>query len=259
MTRKKRNYSDHIEMVKDNDTWLYAPKTLPKMDAIELGEIHDVLPFDGVRNPSSRSNSSHKVFIPYRTEANNNMPKVGIAESAAEAVVSMQYLMSQDVYDLHFQPIEVAYADSEGAPRHYTHDLLVTFRSGHRRLVFVRNEASLQKPQTIRDIQEVIAATPEDAADDLIVVNANDYTQQRRENLSRMYLLFFDEDEEADTLVLETARRLRTLYYMQDLFPHVPISQDRAFQACYRLVARGLLHANLDHVLWEYSQIGVAA
>jgi hypothetical protein len=163
------------------------------------------------------------------------------------------------VYDLQFQPVEVAYTDSEGKDRHYTHDFLVTFRSGHRRLVFVRNEDSLKKPQTTRDIQAVIAATPEDAADDLIVVNANDYSRQRRENLSRMYLLISDEDEEADTIVLETARRLRTLYYMQDLFPHVPVSQDRAFQACYRLVARGLLRANLDHVLWEYSQIGVAA
>lgn len=41
-------------MVKDNDTWLYSPHKLPKMDAIELGEIYGVLPFDGVRNPSSR-------------------------------------------------------------------------------------------------------------------------------------------------------------------------------------------------------------
>ena len=67
------------------------------------------------------------------------------------------------------------------------------------------------------------------------------------------------QDDEADDIIWETARNLRTLYYMKDLFPHVPISQPRAFQACYRLVARKLIHANLDHVLWEYSQIGVAA
>lgn len=259
MTRKKRNYSDHIELVKDNDTWLYAPKKLPKMNAIELGEIYGVLPFDGVRNPSSRSNSSHKVFIPYRTAANNRAPKVGIAESAAEAAVAVQYLMSEDVYDLQFQPLEVAFTDTEGRSRHYTHDLLVTFRSGHRRLVFVRNESSLKKPQTTRDIHAIIAATPKDAADDLIVVNANDYTRQRRENLYRMHHWMSYEDEEADTVVLEAARRLQTLYYMKDLFPCVQIAQPRAFQACYRLIARGLIHANLDHVLWEYSRIGVAA
>ncbi|WP_417812327.1 hypothetical protein [Thalassospira alkalitolerans] len=259
MPEKKRTYVENIEMVKDNDTWHYAPQKLPKMNAVELGEIYGVLPFDGVRNPSSRSNSSHRVWIPYRTEANNWQPKVGIAESAGEAAVGVQLLMSPDLYDLHFQPFEVSYFNEAGKERNYTHDLLVTFRSGHRRLVFVRNENSLRKPQTTRDIQAIIAATPKHAADDMIVVNTNDYTRQRRENLFRMYHWMSVKDDEADTIVLETARKLRTLYYMKDLFPHVPIAQSRAFQACYRLVARGQIRANLDHVLWEFSQIGVAA
>ena len=259
MPKKKRNYVDHIEMVKDNDTWHHAPQKLPRMDPINLGDIYGVLPFDGVRNPSARSNTSHKVFIPYRTAANDWVPKVGIAESAAEAATSVQALMCPDLYDLHFQPLEVTFTDEGGKTRQYTHDILLTFRSGHRRLVFVRNEASLMKPRTVRDIQAIIAATPKDAADDLIVVNANDYTRQRRENLFRMYHWMSVQDDEADDIVWQTARKLRTLYFMKDLFPHVPISQKRAFQACYRLVARGLIHANLDHVLWEYSQIGVAA
>ena len=259
MPGKKRKYVDYVEMSKDNDTWHHAPQKLPRMDPIQLGDIYGVLPFDGVRNPSARSNTSHKVFIPYRTAANDWMPKVGIAESAAEAATAVQALMCPDLYDLHFQPLEVSFIDEAGDRRRYTHDLLLTFRSGHRRLVFVRNEASLLKPRTVRDIQAIIAATPKDAADDMIVVNASDYTRQRRENLFRMYHWMSVKDDEADTIVLETARNLRTLYFMKDLFPHVPISQARAFQACYRLVARGLIHANLDHVLWEHSKIGVAA
>jgi hypothetical protein len=246
-------------MVKDNDTWHHAPQKLPKMDAIELGDIHGVLPFDGVRNPSSRSNTSHKVFIPYRTAANDWVPKVGIAESTAEATVAVQLLMRPDVYDLHFQPLLVHFKDETGKLVPYWHDMLVTFRSGHQRLLFVRFEESLLKPRTFRDIQAITAATPKGAADDMIVVNANDYTRQRRENLFRMYHWMSVKDDEADDIVWETARKLRTLYYMKDLFPHVPIPQSRAFQACYRLVARGRIHANLDHVLWEYSQIGVAA
>lgn len=259
MPGKKRKYVDHIEMVKDGDTWHHAPQKLPKMDPIQLGDIYNVLPYDGVRNPSGRSNTSHKLFIPYRTAANDWVPKVGIAESAAEAAVAVQVLMRHTIYDLHFQPLEVTYKNEEGAKRRYTHDLLVTFKSGHRRFVFVRNQSSLERPQTSRDIQAIVAATPKDAADDLIVVNANDYTRQRRENLFRMYHLLSVSDEEADMIVWETAQKLRPLYFMKDLFPHVPISQKRAFQACYRLVARGLIHTNLDHVLWEYSQIGIAA
>lgn len=103
------------------------------------------------------------------------MGKVGIAESAAEAGVSVQALMCPDLYDLHFQPLTVTFTDEVGNERQHTHDIMLTFWSGHRRLVFVRNEQSLMKPRTVRDIQAIIAATPKDTADDLIVVNANDY------------------------------------------------------------------------------------
>jgi hypothetical protein len=259
MPSKKRNYVDHIDFVKDNDTWRYAPQKLPRMSPIELDAIHGVLGFDGVRNPSSRSNTSHKLFMPYRTPANDWVPRVGIAESAAEAAVALQALMSPNTYDLQFQPLSVQFLDENRTSRTYTHDLLLTFRCGHRRLVFVRNEASLEKPRTVREIQAIIAATPKSAADDMIVVNANDYTRQRRENLFRMHSFMASPDWEADDLVWEASRRLRTFYQMKDLFPQVAVSQKRAFAACYRLVAQGLFHANLDHVLWEHSRIGVAA
>ncbi|MBY6203224.1 Tn7 transposase TnsA N-terminal domain-containing protein [Maritalea mobilis] len=259
MPKTQKNYVEYFDFVKDNDTWWYAPQKLPRKSPIELDEIHGVLGFDGVRNPSSRSNTSHKVFIPYRTPANDWVPKVGIAESAAEAAVSVQVLLSRDTFDLHFQPLTVEFQDEDGRTRAYTHDLLITLCSGHRRLVFVRNESSLEKPRTMRDIAAISAATPKSAADDLIVVNANDYTRQRRENLFRMYAMMADPDPEADEIVWQTARNLRTLYHMKDLFPHVPISQRRAFRACYRLVAQGALSANLDHVLWEHSRLEVAA
>lgn len=167
--------------------------------------------------------------------------------------------MCPDRYDLHFQPLTVNSTDEAGKERPYTHDILSTFWSGHRRLVFVRIEESVTKPRIVRDIQAIIAATSKNAADDLIVVNANDYTRQRRENLFRMHHWTSVKDDEADTIVWEAARKVRAIYFMKDLFPRVPISQKRAFQACYRLVARGLIHANLDHVLWEYSQIRIAA
>lgn len=257
--KKPRNYVDHIDLVKDNDTWLYTPMKLERMSAITLKDVHGVLPFDGVRNPSSRSNTSHKVFMPYRTLANNWVPKIGIAESGGEAAVALHVVMLAQTYDLHFQPLSVKYMDESGMRRTYTHDLLLTLRCGHRRLYFVRNEASLAKPKTCREIKAIIAATPSDAADDVVVVNANDYTRQRRENLFRMFNFMANPDWEADEIVWEVARKLRTLYHMKDLFPHVPISQPRAFGACYRLVAQGLFHANLNHVLWEHSHIGVAA
>ena len=69
----------------------------------------------------------------------------------------------------------------------------------------------------------------------------------------------FKSDSEADDAVWEAAKSLRTFYYMKDLFPHVRVSQPRAFGACHRLIAKGLLRANLDQVVWEHSHIKVAA
>lgn len=103
-----------------------------------------------------------------------------------------------------------------------------------------------------------MAATPGRAADDLIVVDADAYTRQRRDNLIRMHWILRTPDDEADEITLATARRLRTLWHMNDLFPHVPLPQGRVFRACYRLVARGSVLADLDNVLWEHSKLDLA-
>lgn len=242
----------------DHDTWNTSIPKLKKASKIKLAPIHGVMPFDGVRNPSARSSVSQKVFLTYRTAANEWRPKVGIGESAAEIAVALEALMAPTTHDLHFQPLTVGFRDEDGRSRSYTHDILITFTNGHRRLVFVRNGSSLSKPRTWREINAIVAATPKAAADDLVVVNANDYSRQRRDNLIRMHNFVFHPDPEADNIVLSAARSLKTLWHMQDLFPHVPISQRRAFGACHRLIASGAMRANLDHVLWEYPRIEVA-
>lgn len=259
MPRTKRKYIDATDTIIDHDTWNYSAPKLPRASEISLQDIPDVLPFDGVRNPSGRSNTSQKVFLTYRTPANDWKPKIGIAESAAEAASGLEAVMSSGIYDVAFQPLAVNYRDEDGVVRSYTHDLLITFQTGHRRLIFVRHEQSLNKPRTQRQISAIAAATPKNSADDMIVVNANDYSRQRRDNLMRMHHFVFHPDAEADDLLLDTALSLKSFYYMKDLFPHAPISTPRAFAACYRLIARGELSANLDHVLWENSRIEVAA
>lgn len=246
------------EFAIEHDRWNTSPAKLPKAPPVKLDDIYGILPFDGVRNPSSRSSASHKVFMTYKAEANKWQPKVGMMESAAEAAVGLQALISPGLYDLNFQPETVRYVDEDGAKRSYTHDILLTFRNGLRRLVFVRNETNLAKPRTSRQIKAIVNAPPRRSADQMFVVNARDYSRQRRENLLRMHLTVFNPDPEADEITLEIARRLRTLYLMKDLFPRAPIEQHRIFSACYRLVARGAMVANLDHLLWEHSRIEVA-
>lgn len=254
---KEKRFADYIELAKDNDSWGYAPTKLPRMDPIKLDEIFGVRQFDGVRNPSSRSNTSHKLFIPYRTPANDWIPKVGIAESAAEGAVAIQLLMSPEIYDLEFQPCTIEYEDEDGIKRKYTHDLRVTFTSGERRVIFVRNHHSLLKPKTRRSIDSIFKATTPDISDTKVVVDADDFTRQRRENLFRMYycMTIADPDPEADQIVWEAVHNISSLYFMKDIFKNLEIEQWRAFQACYRLIAKDLLWANLDNVLWENSHI----
>lgn len=258
MSRPKRKYDEAVESVVDHDSWNYSLPKLPRESKISLGDIRNVLPFDGVRNPSARSSISHKVHFPYRTPANDWKPKIGIAESAAEMAAGLEALMAPNIYDVAFQPLTVEYRDEDGRVRSYTHDLLITLLDGYRRLLFVRNEESLTKPRTQRQIESIVAATPPHVANDMIVVNANDYTRQRRENLIRMYHFVFHPDPEADEALLETAVSLKSFYYMKDLFPHAAVSQPRGFAACHRLIAKGALRADLDHVLWEYSRVEVA-
>ena len=238
----------------DHDTWNYETPKSAKMTAIELDPIFGVFAYDGKRNPGFRSATSHTVWLTYRTPAHDLLPQVGICESAAEAAVAYDVLRSPETYDVKFQPLTVHF-DFDGKPREYTHDLLVTFRNGYRRLIFVRNGTSLTKPKTWREIEEICKATPRTAANDMIVVDADHYTRQRWDNLFRMHELFQQPDDEADEMVLHAALNLKTLWQMHDLFPRVSLSQDRVFRACYRLIGRKKLLTNLDHVILETSRV----
>lgn len=184
--------SDYIP---HHDVWDHTLPKLPKVRKIVVGPLEGVLPFDGVHNPGSVSSTSHRTWFLYRTEANGWRPKEGVTESSAETACGHEVLIDADTYDVRFQPLRVEFHDEDGRRRTYTHDIMVTTRSGHRRLIFVRNETSLQKPRTRRDIEAIQKATPPSEADDMIVVDANDYTRQRRENLFRMHGFVFDPDD----------------------------------------------------------------
>lgn len=242
----------------DHDTFAYSPPKLAKAPTIKLDDIHGVLPFDGVRNPGSRSSTSHRLWFTYKTPANDWKLQVGVCESAAEAAVSMEALIAPDTYDVKFQPLTVSFR-CDGKAREYTHDLLITLRNGYRRLVFVRNQASLEKPKTWREIAAIGQATPPSAANDMIVVSAADYSRQRRENLFRMHELMQQIDHEADNLTLSAFEGMKSIWQMRDIFPHVDLPQSRVFRACYRLIARKKLIANLDNVIHETSRVEVAA
>ncbi|GFE67324.1 hypothetical protein [Litoreibacter roseus] len=244
----------------DHDTWAYGLPKTRSAGKIELGPIHGVLPFTGVRNPISVSSTSQKVMLPYKTEANNWMPRVGAAESAAEAAVAEEALISPDIYDVEFQPVEFAYQYPAGRKRKHTIDLRLTFRNGLRRFVFVRNRTSLRKPETQEEIEAIWLATPPSEAHEFAVVEADTYSRPRRENLRRMHrAVCFEPDPIADHIVTDALWGISALWRMSDISKVVDLSRARIFDACLRLLANGQLGANLDNVICHHSRVWKAS
>lgn len=240
----------------EHDEWAYPLPKLRSAGKITVGEIHGVLPFSGVRNPITASKTSQKVMMTYKTGANQWKPRVGAAESLAEAAVAEDPLTSPDVYDVEFQPVEFGYEFPAGSRRSHTIDLRITFNSGLKRFVFVRNRSSLSKPWVMEEIDAIHAAIPPQEAHEFIVVDADEYTRARRDNLRRMHkLTSFQTDPEADEIVFAAVCSLKTLWRMSDLRWVIDLVPARIFQSCLRLIARNKLGADLDAVICHNSRI----
>lgn len=241
-------------MILDHDEWRYSPPKYKEQTAIKLGSVRGVLPYTGLRNPLTSSHASHRVMLTYRVPANDNQPKIGLCESAAELAVAQELLMHRDTYDLEFQPCTVSF-HFDGAPKTHTYDLRLTLISGERRLIFVRNRASLQQPRTQAKLKAIVAATPKSEAHCVLVVDADTYSRPYRDNLRRISMALDHPDHRDDEVVLEAACGLRRLGLMRDLIAVIDLEPCRSFQSILRLIGRGQLRANLDQVVGYFSRV----
>lgn len=249
--------SDEAFMEIDHDTWNYGQPKLRSAGKITLPEIHGVRPFTGVRNPITVSNSSHKISFLYKTEANGWRPKVGLAESSAELAAGEAALINPEIYDVEFQPVRFPYEYPAGTWRWHTIDLRLTFKSGRRRFVFVRNAESLEKPSVQAEIDAIKKAVPPQEAHEFVQVEAEAFSRPCRHNLRRMHRLiaFEPPDPAADRIVEEAINRLRTLWLMSDLQKHLDLGPARIFQSCLRLIAVGKLGADMDMEISHHARI----
>lgn len=244
-----------LDDIDDVET-LYGIKKLPRQTKITLREIHGILPSRAVRNPIRASATSQTSTFVYKVAATGCKEEIGLAESLAEVAVGEELLLSPEIYDVEFQPLTFGYEYPKGRTQPHTIDIRLTTISGRRVLVFVRYEESLLKPYVWEEIEAIRAAYPRTEADDFIVINANDYTRPRRENLRRMHrLVMFQPDDLADEMVFEAVQELKTLWLMKDLCKAMKLSKARVFQSCLRLIARGRLGANMDAVICHHSRI----
>ncbi|MCR8825240.1 hypothetical protein [Pseudosulfitobacter koreensis] len=228
-----------------------------KLPALKVNPILGVLPYDGNRNPLTRSSSASRVSMTFATPATKGQRKVYHFDGQREMAVGLEALLSPNLYGLEVQLPPVAYRNRKGKLAEHSFDLRITFRDGFRRAVYVRHGESLARQKTKDEIKAIFEATPAWFADDKIVVNGDHYTRAYRDNLIRIYRASETVDEEADTHVLDCARTGR-YWLMRELLTQCEVPAARAFNAILRHVGQGVIKANWHAVICEYSRIWLA-
>lgn len=235
----------------------YDPPRLEKQNALKVPPIDGVLPYDGARNPMTRSNTAYRVSAAIATPATNGIRKVYHFDGEAEWAVALEALIDPELYALDVQLPFFRFKYGKGVnakfPKHYF-DLRITLKNGFRLAVYVKNGSSLARDETVEEIQAIKEAMPASLADDMIVVNATDYIRPYRINLFDFWTVMKLSDPEADAIVELTAQE--TSYWsVGDLIKHCAIAPSRAFPAVQRLIARRVLDADWYSVVSPHSRV----
>lgn len=229
-----------------------------KRPALQISPIRGVLPFDGHRNPLTRSSTAHRVSMTLATPATRGQRKVYHFDGQREMAVALEAMLSPELHGLEVQLPPVKYISPTGKERSHSFDLRITFQGGHRRAVFVRNGKSLSRPEAQAEISAISKAVPQSFADDMVVVNGDQYTRCYRDNLLRIWNATKSPDKDLDNYVLERARET-SFWLISDLVAACDCSKGSAFNAIQRLIGRGLLCVNLQAVISQNARIWLAS
>ncbi|SPJ25389.1 hypothetical protein [Palleronia abyssalis] len=241
------------------EDWEPEQPETKKLPALVVDPIHGVLPYDGFRNPLTRSDTAKRVSMIIATPMTNGVPRVYHFDGEGESAIALDALRSPDLYGLEVQLPPVPFlcrASHEIRPHHF--DLRLTFKDGFRRAIFARNGASLAKPETQDEIDDIFACVTTDFADEAAVVNVDHYTRAYRDNLRRIWELLQVVDDEADSVV-EAAARSSSYWFLSDLIANCDLEEWRAYQAAMRLVGRNILWTDMHGVIDYPSRVALYA
>ncbi|MTH60904.1 hypothetical protein [Paracoccus litorisediminis] len=244
--------------MQSNDDWDPTPVTYPKQPALALGPIPGVLPYDGFRNPLTRSNTAKRVSMALATPATKGQRKVYHFESEAEASTALDAMLSPDFYGLEVQLPPITYRSPRGKWAQHHFDQRLTSRDGYRRAVFVRNGSSLARPDVQQEIDALFSAMPRDFADQAIVVNADDYTSAYKGNLRRIWDEFNTPNPEGEQHVIDMARKTN-FWLAKELMAACDLARADVWQAVLRLIGRKVIGADWHAVINEHSHIWLSA
>ncbi len=231
-----------------------TPPKMPKLPALVVDPIHGVHPFDGARNPVTRSNTAHRVSMQISTAATGWQPKLYHFENQPESSTVLAALLSGQVYGLEVQLPPFKFKVPGRSELDHFYDLRITCADGFRRAVFVRNASSLATPDTQAEIDAIHQSIPADFADDAITVNGNDYTRAYRDNLRRIWHLSLKPNPAADQHV-EAVARSTSFWLLRELIAQCDLPTKEAYQAAMRLVGQGVFTANWHAALCIHSRV----
>ena len=213
---------------------------------LEIGPIDGVLPYLGVRNPLTRSNTSYKSGMLLRTKENDFVPAVSLNDSEAEEATKIEAILQPNVYSVRCQPLTIALP---GKPLSHTFDIRIELDCGRVKLIYVKGQVSLNSRVSNSRIAEIVRYTPRGAADEIVVISDLSLSRVYRDNNRRILMCHEMPNRGADCEVVELVNRETSAVRLEDIVSRSGFPQDVAWQAILRMIGAGRIGAERDSVI----------
>ncbi len=216
---------------------------------LEIGPIDGVIPYAGVRNPLTRSNTSYKSGMLLRTKANGYRPAVVLNDSEAEEATKIEAILLPNVRAVTCQPLTIRLPGGKGKALSHTYDIGIELDCGRKKLVYVKSQISLSSRVSNSRIEEIVRHTPKDAADEIVVISDMSFSRVYRDNNRRILMCHQMPNPDADEGVVELVNHCPRAVRVEDIVNRSGLPQYVAWQAIMRMVGAGRIRAERDFVI----------
>lgn len=193
------------------------------------------------RRINARSRASGRGMIPCMAPPWDHPRKV-VYESILELKVLYLLLARPDIWDIREQPQRLRYYNAEGRSKWAVYDFLISLQCGRRIAIAVKPAAIVEEFGFRHELELIRAATPLSFADDVVLVTDRSFAPSEARNAERLHEFRRSPDEEADQVIADLLRGLRTETTIAKLVE--PTGLDgRGFRAAFRLLYSGVAQA----------------
>lgn len=225
-----------------------AAKRKPK---IVIGEIDDVIGWGRRRNPMSRSNQSYKSGMLIRTPMHGMQRSLALHDSEIEEALTIDALLQPDVIGIECQAVTIPLPrrTDKGQDRSHTFDARITLRNGMVYLVYVKSEQSLKRSSSVPTVAEIVAHTPANLCDRVIIISDVSFTRNYRDNNRRILMCHEMPDPAADELICDLVDKLSEPVRIKTLIEKSGLRKCQAWQAVMRMIGARRIGAERDAVI----------